>query len=161
MKEKGLWLPKFKIERYDDVEKYLAGLPFDVSHWEGNLLLNEGIQAIWNIIAGLSVVTLFNSANAYLGVGDSSTAAAASQTALQASTNKLYKAMYSGYPQRTNQTITFRSEFLSGEANFHWYEYTVANGNSDSGVNLNRAVSDQGTKQSGQVWTLDVQITIT
>jgi hypothetical protein len=159
--EKGLWQPKFKIDRFECEDAYRrGGSPFNSSEWEGNTLLNEGIQAIWNIIGGLTAATLFNAANAYIGVGDSNTAAAASQTALQASTNKLYKAMYSGYPQRSNQTLTFRSEFLGGEANFAWNEFTVANGNSDSATNLNRAVSAQGTKTSGQVWTLDVQVTL-
>jgi hypothetical protein len=159
--EKGLWSPRFKVERYENEDAYFrGGRPHEVSEWEGNLLLNEGIQALWNIIANLTSVTLFSSANAYIGVGDSNTAAAASQTGLQAVTNKIYKAMYSGYPQRSNQTLTFRSEFLGGEGNFAWNEFTVANGNTDSAVNLNRAVSAQGTKTSGQVWTVDVQITL-
>ena len=159
--EKGLWQPKYKIDRFENEDAYRhGGSPFEVSEWEGNTLLNEGIQAIWNIIGALTTVTLFDASNAYIGVGDSSTAAAAAQTALQAVTNKLYKGMYAGYPQRSNQTITFRSEFLGGEANFAWNEFTVANGNSDSAVNLNRAVSSQGTKPAGQVWTLDIQITL-
>jgi hypothetical protein len=44
----------------------------------------------------------YTNANARLGVGDSSAVFAATQTDLQAVTNKLRKAMDASYPQRTN-----------------------------------------------------------
>jgi hypothetical protein len=50
--------------------------------------------------------------------------------------------------------------FSGSEANYAWNEFTVANGNSDSAKNLNRLVSAQGTKTSGQVWQVDVEITL-
>ncbi len=65
-----------------------------------------------------------------------------------------------GYPSRSSQTVTWRSVFGSSEANFSWNEFTVANGNSDSADNLNRKVDAQGTKASGQTWTLDLSITL-
>lgn len=151
---KSIW----KITKYADDEAFRRGLPYGVSEFEGNLLLNEGIAEFLKLMIG-DTATAFSNANAYLGVGDSSTAAAATQTALQASTNKLYKGMASGYPQIVDQTITFRAEFISDEANFSWNEFTAANGNSDSAKNLNRKVSAQGTKASGQTWTLDLSIT--
>lgn len=126
----------------------------------GNLLLNEGINELWTLGAG-GGGTAFNNSNSYLGVGDDSTAEAASQTGLQAATNKLYKAMDATYPTYgTSQKITFRSTFASGDANFAWNEFTVANGSSDSGKNLNRKVSAQGTKTSGQSWQLTLEITL-
>jgi hypothetical protein len=42
-----------------------------------------------------------------------------------------------------------------------WKEWTVANGNSDAAVNLNRKVQDMGTKASGTTWTIEVQLQIT
>ena len=90
---------------------------------------------------------------------DSDTAAAATQTGLQAATNKAYAAMAATYPQVSNQTMTFRAVFTELVANYDWREMTVANGNSDSAKNLNRKVSSQGTKASGQIWTLDLAIT--
>lgn len=125
---------------------------------EGNLLLNEGIAVMLDLLIGAGG-TNFGNANAYLGVGDSSTAESAAHTGLQATTNKLYKAMSATYPQRSGQTITWRAAFTSAEANFAWNEFTVANGNSDSAANLNRKVSAQGTKVAGQTWTLDLAIT--
>ena len=125
---------------------------------DGNMLLNEGIAVMLDLLIGAGG-THFGNANAYLGVGDSSTAEGAAQTGLQAVTNKLYKAMSATYPQRSGQTVTWRAAFTSAEANFAWNEFTVANGNSDAAGNLNRKVSAQGTKASGQTWTLDLAIT--
>jgi hypothetical protein len=48
----------------------------------------------------------------------------------------------------SSQKITHRSTFASGDANFHWQEITVANGNSDASKNMNRKVQDMGTKSS-------------
>ncbi|OGP19504.1 MAG: hypothetical protein A2054_01345 [Deltaproteobacteria bacterium GWA2_55_10] len=151
---KPLWI----LRKYADDAAFTKESPYEVIEIEGNLLLNEGITALLNLLTG-AAETAFSNANAYIGVGDSSTAAAASQTGLQASTNKLYKAVSASYPSISGQTVTFRAEFVSAEANFAWNEFTVANGNSDAADNLNRKVSSQGTKASGQVWTLDLAIT--
>lgn len=124
-----------------------------------NLLLNEGINALWTLVAGGSE-TPYNNANARLGVGDSTTAAAATQTGLQAATNFLFKAMDASFPTAgTAQKITFRSTFGSSEANFAWQEFSADNGNT-ANKNLNRLVSAQGTKTSGQTWQLTLDITL-
>ena len=121
--------------------------------------MNEGITDFLSLLAGTGG-TAFSNANAKLGVGDSSTAAAATQTALQAVTNKLYKAMEAGYPMVVNQSITFRVVFGSAEANFAWEEFSVMNGADEATAkNLNRKVSAQGTKAAGQTWQLDLTIT--
>jgi hypothetical protein len=158
MQDKIHYKTMWKITKYADDKSFQEGKPYEVSEFDGNLLLNEGITELLNLIGGISG-SAWSNANAYLGVGDSSTAEAASQTDLQAATNKLYKAMASGYPQVSAQTITFRSQFTSAEANFSWGEFTVSNSSSGSGKNLNRKVSAQGTKASGQTWTLDLSIT--
>lgn len=129
-----------------------------VSKFSPNLLLNEGITALMNLLIG-GAETAFSNANSYLGVGDSATAAAAAQTGLQAASNKVYVAVEATYPQIASQTVTWRSIFTTALGNFDWQEFTVASGNSDAADNLNRKVSDQGTKVAGQVWTLDLAIT--
>lgn len=159
MKDFIKYRTEWVIRKYKDDQDYQANNPYEVTRIDGNLLLNEGITALLTLLIG-GGGTAFSNANAYLGVGDSDTAASASQTGLQASTNKLYAAMSSTYPQVSNQTVTFRSAFGSSDANFAWKEFTAANGNSDSATNLNRKVSDQGTKASGQTWTLDLAITL-
>jgi len=150
--------PLWRITKYASDEDFRAGKAFARSEFEGNLLLNEGITALLNLLVG-AAETAFSEANSYLAVGDSTTAASASQTGLQAATNKLYKAVESGYPSTSGQTVTWRAIFGSGDANFSWQEFSVASGNSDAADNLNRKVSDQGTKASGQTWTLDLDIT--
>lgn len=150
---------RWTIRKYADDAAYHAGKPFAIDTFDENLLLNEGITVALQLIGGIAA-TAFSNANAFLGVGDSAAAEAATQTALQAATNKLYKAMEAGYPSVSGQTITWRSVFTGTEANFAWNEFTVANGNSDTSTNLNRKVSAQGTKTSGQTWTLDLAITL-
>jgi len=150
--------PKWTLRKFEDDAAYAANQPYESVEIEGNLLLNEGITELMDLLTG-AAATAFNNANSYLGVGDSATAAAAGQTGLQAATNKLYKAMEATYPQIAGQTITWRSVFGSTDANWSWNEFTVANGNSDAAANLNRKVSAQGTKASGQTWTLDLDIT--
>lgn len=145
------------ITRYANALKALKNDPYDQSFIEGNLLLNEGITALLNLLTG-AAETAFNNANSYIGVGDSNTAASASQTGLQAASNKTYKAMEATYPTIAAQTVTFRSVFGTADANYAWEEFTIASGNSDTADNLNRKVSAQGTKASGQTWTVDAQI---
>jgi hypothetical protein len=127
--------------------------------FESNVALNEGLQALIGLIAGIGSETAWNNANAYLGVGDSNAAENATQTGLQAATNKLWKAMDATYPQRTNQMCDWRATFGSSDANYAWEEYTVVNASSDTGKNLNRKISSKGTKASGETWTLSLQIT--
>lgn len=134
------------------------GLVPEVEFVPGNLFLNEGIQELWDLAIAAGGTTAYNNANAEIGVGDSNTAAAATQTDLQAASNKLFKAMVATYPQRTNQTVDFRSDFTSGEANFAWQEWGVRNGNTRN-KNLNRKVESLGTKSTG-TWTLTASLTI-
>jgi hypothetical protein len=127
--------------------------------FRGNLLLNEGINELWTLIAGTGA-TKFDNTNAYIGVGDSATAADATQTGLQAATNKLYKAMDTSYPTYgASQKVTHRSSFGSGDANFVWNEITVANGKSDASKNMNRKVQSMGTKVTG-TWVATHETTL-
>lgn len=103
--------------------------------------------------------TPFDNTNAYIGVGDSNTAFADSQTDLQASSNKLRRGMEVSYPQRATNVLTFRSLFGTSDANFHWQEWGTFNASS-SGVMLNRKVEDLGTKAATQSWQITVELTV-
>jgi len=149
------------VEKWHKAADRKAGLPPDeVVEKKDNILLNAGITALLNLLTAQGGVTAFSNGNSYIGVGDSTTAAAAGQTALQASSNKDYQGMESSYPAVSGQTVTFRSIWASGEGNFDWNEWTVANGSSDSATNLNRKVAALGTKAGGSEWTLTVAITV-
>lgn len=184
--EKGKWTGIFSLAKYDftradgtiDIEMQRAfeadskagmskealkdkyGIFFKSDEIVGkNLLTNYGINSIiWNLVAGAGA-TPMNNANARIGVGDSSTAAAAIQTDLQAAVNKTYQAMDATYPtQGTLQQIVFRSTFAGGAANYAWQEFITDNGT--AGHAMNRLVSNQGTKTSGQSWQVTLTITL-
>lgn len=146
----------------------IVGPPEECAEIKGNLLLNEGIQRMLDLTM-IATVTNNQTAgnpwansNAQLGVGDSSAAEAATQTELQAATNRFYAAMNATYPSRSNQTVSFQTDFTTSNANYAWNEWTVATGSSGSPpsgtINLNRKVASLGTKASG-TWTLTAQIT--
>lgn len=151
--------------------RQLVGDPEECTEIVGNLLLNEGIQRLQDLTMIATVTSNqvagnpWSNGNAFLGVGTSSTAEAATQTDLQA--GGFYKAMNATYPSRVNQTVSFQSDFTSAEANQAWNEWSVAagaTGVSGSGfttgtTNLNRKVASLGTKTTG-TWTLTGQLTI-
>lgn len=156
LEENSTW----RIRKFRNDEDCKKNRPYEVKTFKGNCLLNEGINELWTILCSAGG-TKWDSANAYLGVGDSSAGEDAAQTGLQAETNKLYKAMEATFPTYgTSQKATWKSSFGSAEANFAWNEFTVSNTNSDTGKNLNRKVSSQGMKQSGQTWELTLEITL-
>lgn len=146
--------------------------PYEVVEYDKNLAMYGGVSCIWETLIGNGtstadqVLTYFSNARAAIGVGDSSTAAAATQTDLQASSNKLRKGMDATYPTHTDGTssgsasIVFKSSFTTGEANFAWNEVGVFNtSTAATGRMLNRVVQSFGTKTTG-TWTMQVTITI-
>jgi hypothetical protein len=131
-------------------------IPYEVIEREDNCLLNSGIDEIWDLVTGDSA-NHFNNAGAEIGVGDSSTAAAAAQTDLQAAVNKVYVGMEATFPTSTTQKITFKSSFGDAVANWVWNEWVVRQSTSE--ICLNRKVDSLGTKAAG-TWTLTVSITL-
>lgn len=123
-------------------------------------LTNAGRDHIATALVDEASVTEFNNANAYLGVGDSSTAFAASQTDLQAGANKHREAMDATYPQRAANVLTFRATFETGDANFAWNEWATFNA-AAAGTMLQRKVESLGTKTSAQSWELTATLTVT
>jgi len=72
---------------------------------------------------------------------------------------KTFKGMMADYPKVENQTAYFRSEYLNDEAVYTWKEFTIVNAADDTGKNLDRKVSDQGTKPNTETWIVTGQIT--
>ena len=155
MLEKAKWNANWIIEKYKS-EDYDKGLkPYSIEHVPGNILLNSGIVAMWNLVCGLAPTDQFDNTNSRLGVGDSSAGESAEQSALLGS-NTTYKNMEPGYPMRVNQTVSFKSVFGPPDANFEWNEYTVDNGT----VSLNRRVVSKGMKYNADTWTITLEITL-
>jgi hypothetical protein len=122
-------------------------------------LVNAGRDFIAQAIVNAATPTFFNNANAYIGVGDSSTAYAAAQTDLQAASNKLRRGMQASYPTRTTNVLVFQSVFDVGDANWVWNEWAVFNA-SAAGTMLSRKQENLGTKTSAAVWQLTVTLTV-
>lgn len=119
-------------------------------------LTNSGRDFIAKAIIN-DTPTFFDNTNAYIGVGDSTTAFAVIQTDL-IGINKFRKGMDDTYPTRTNNELTFKSTFGTTDANFAWNEWGVFNASS-AGEMLNRKVENLGTKSGGN-WVLTVTLTI-
>lgn len=150
---------KWTIRKYKSDESYKAGEdPFEVSEFEGNVALEEGKALLLDLLIG-EAGTPYDNVNARLGVGESTVAEDSIHTGLQGATTA-HVGMESGYPNRSGDSVTFRAVFDGATANHDWREFTVVNGADDTGTNLNRRVSNQGTKASGQTWTLDFTISI-
>jgi hypothetical protein len=121
--------------------------------------MTNALRDYWAQVTIGEAVTAFSNANARIGAGDSSTAFAATQTDLQAATNKFRKGMEATYPQRSGNVLTFRSLFATGEANFDWNEWGIFNAAS-GGVMMTRKVESMGTKTSVQSFQLTLTITV-
>jgi hypothetical protein len=182
------WRCEAVIEKYaagaDDVRRGTYGssagayagqpvVPYERQHVDGNMLLNSGADLLWIFAMGPGTTsvnqakTYFN-AHASIGVGNSTTAAARTQTDLQGA-SKFRKGMEASYPQHTtgtgstnNRNITFRSLYSTAMANFAWKEWGVFNSTSlAQGRMMNRKVEDLGTKTTAATWTFTVTLSIT
>lgn len=169
------WRAKIHLEK-KWARKAWGTAPYAVVESEGNLLMYGGASCQWQTLIGNGTatagqaLTYFSNAQAAIGVGDSNTAAAATQTNLQGTTNvtdRIRKAMDATYPLHTDATtsgaasIIFRSTFATTEANFAWQEWGVFNSATDAtGRMLNRKVESLGTKTSAATWTFTVTLTL-
>src|SRR3990167_1705759 len=135
------WKVKALLRKYRNKRAFQEGNHYEERVVEGNLLLNEGIQLLEDLLIGAGG-TAYNNANARIGVGNSSTAAVATQTGLQGASSQ-YKGMDATFPSRSSQTVSFQATFGATEGNFAWEEWTIENG-AAALVNLNRKVSSLG-----------------
>ena len=156
--DNGQWKCQWLLTKYDK-----SGLIEGTEAGAGNLLMSAGVTSLFTLLTG-GAGTVFNAANSYIGVGDSATASAATQTDLQATSNKTRVVMDTGFPKvgvagglLANQ-VQFQATFNTSTANYVWNEFGVFNA-STAGTMLNRAVSALGTKATGS-WTLQVLISI-
>ncbi|MBA7700446.1 hypothetical protein ES703_109160 [subsurface metagenome] len=170
-KEHATWNCKARLLKYKEditpfakdgreAEFHKLFKPFEVIEMEGNCLLNTGINEMWDLITGVvsGAEHIFDITSAKIGVGDSADEEDATESGLQAATNKCHKGMESGYPTSLTQKATFKASFGSADANYAWNEWVVQH-TGDAGIALNRKVEPLGTKSTG-TWTLEVDITL-
>jgi hypothetical protein len=120
-------------------------------------LTNAGAIAIAANAIGDGSVTNLASGNAYLGVGDSTTAFSAAHTDLQAASNKLRSLCSS--VSRASGVLTFVTTYSTSQANWAWEEVGCFNASS-GGTMYGRKVQSLGTKTSASSWQLTYQTTV-
>lgn len=133
----------------------------------GNLLLNAGINRMGSLLIG-GGGQVYNNTNTAIGVGDTATAAAATQTDLSAAVNaanRYFQMADATYPTFATQVLTVVATFASGNANFAWNEWmidqhTASGATAAVAAALNRKVVSLGTKTSAAAWAFTVTITI-
>lgn len=118
-------------------------------------LTTAGRNEVADLIIGDG--TPFDASNAYIGVGNSTTAFSTGQTDLQGGSK--HRELVDSAPVNATNVITFVATFESGDANFAWDEFGIFN-HASAGDMLCRKVSDHGEKASGDVWTFTVAATV-
>lgn len=183
------WTPSARIQKYspgvveeltrllgheptaDDFTR-LGADPFAVTEIEGNLLTTAGLGHLTTVLTDNTATEVISTARSFLGVGDSSTAAAVTDTALVAATNKYYQTLDSVTRQTTtvtNDSVQAVATYGTSIANYAWNEWVLGSstgGTLTAGTSLpgtgnfiyNRKVASMGTKASGASWTFTVTI---
>jgi hypothetical protein len=140
---------------------------------EGNLLMYGGASCLWQWAIGNGTTTAgqattyVSNARAAIGVGDSTTAAVATHTDLQAATNKLRVGMDPSFPTHTDGTAsgsasaTWQATFSTSQGNYAWQEWALFNSSTAAtGRMIQRKVQSQGTKPNNEVWTIAVTLSL-
>lgn len=148
--------------------------PEDGIHEEpGNLLVTAGLNLLTELIEG-GGGTPFAHADAIVGVGAGTTAAAIGDTALtdDNTSNAYYQQADSGNPTQSNGVITCVCTIGSSNGNFAWQEWCLATGSggitpgdhlsavATSVTMLNHKVASLGTKGSGSSWVFTATVTL-
>lgn len=151
-----MYIPLIVAEAKKKVDKAFRKefKPYDTYEKKGNVWVNNGRNEIMKLATGTGSPQAYNNATADLGVGNSATAASASQTALQGGSS-LYKAMDSGYPTTpSSQQFDVQATFGDSDALFNWQEQAFRNGSTANKL-WNRAVNALGDKTSvTETWIL-------
>lgn len=101
------------------------------------------------LMSGEEPGLFFNYDNAFIGVGDGSDEHDPEHTDLQGA-NKKRRPMRPGYPQRSDDELTYRARFEEEHANFAWNEIALFNAYTN-GTMANRLVISEGIKGE-EIW---------
>lgn len=163
----GIWEPKSHDYEAAGIE------PLDIVEGPqpGNLLLTVGADQLLDRLNAAEQV--WDATHGAIGVGDSSTAAGAGQTDLQAASNKRYNVWDSTPTTPGSGQIVYVATFGTAVANFAWNEYgvvipdtgtayTSGGTKQASYIMLNRKAGSGllGTKTSAQSWVFTVTMTL-
>lgn len=142
---------------------------------DGNLLTRQGLRRLMDRLAGTASNQALDATHCRIGVGDSNTAAAATDTDLGASAGsshrqfKLVDSVTVG-TGASSGVLTIVATFGTGVANFAWQEWGIdggtadgttvtSEGNTTPGL-CNHKITSLGTKTSAASWVFTITITI-
>lgn len=147
----------------------------DSIHADGNLLTRIGLARIGNLLIGTASYQALNVTHCRIGVGDSNTAAATTDTDLGAASGsghrqyKLVDSVAQGTGASSGVT-TIVATFATGQANFAWAEWGIDGGTADGTTVTSDAATTPGlinhkitsllTKTSAVVAVFTATITI-
>lgn len=155
----------------EDFKRFSAD-PYAVTEVEGNLLTTLGRANLTNLLIGGGGDPL-TTLRAFCGVGTSTTAAAATDTALIGTAYYMnFTSVTRTTTNVTNDAVVGVATYASGVANHAWEEWgwctttagTITPGTSinvSSGTEqlINRKVASMGTKGSGASWVFTTTVT--
>ncbi len=182
--ESGFGMTRWQVQRWDadqtDWVSRKSGLvapqaadftrlgvaSYETTEVVGNLITNAGWTRLMNLLANQGSTQALDATHARIGVGNSNTAEAYTDTDLGAaagSSNRWFQ-LVSGAGTLGTRTLTFAASFASGDGNFQWQEFGIdfgtASGNTVTAPLFNhKAGIAQGTKASGQTWSASAVIT--
>jgi hypothetical protein len=149
----------------------LGVAPYKVSDVVGNLITNAGWTRLMNLLTNQGATQALTATATRIGVGNSSTAEAYTDTDLiaAAGAGNRYFQPVSGAGSLGTRTLAFSATFGTADGNFAWNEFgidvgtpTVTGGTTVGALLFNRKAGiAQGTKASGQTWTATATLTFT
>ena len=159
--EHSQWCVEWRVEKWFDTAKKLAGLePDEIAIETQNIILDSGANEMLKIITGTGGAA-YSAANSYIYVGtDSTTENAAQSGVLATGTNRAFSSVDAGYPTVNGRQMIYRASFGDEAANFAWNEVSITNGTGANAVSMNRKVASLGTKTTG-TWTIQLTISLT
>lgn len=142
--------------------------PYRVTEFTGNLITNAGWTRLMNLLTNQGGTQALTATAVRIGVGNSNTAAAYTDTDLGASagsSNRWFQPV-TGAGSLGTRTLQFQASFGSTDGNFAWNEFgldvgtpTVSAGATVNALLFNHVAGiAQGTKASGQTWTATATI---
>jgi len=143
--------------------------PYLTTELTGNLITNAGWTRLMNLLTNQGATQALTATATRIGVGNSNTAEAYTDTDLQAAAgaaNRYFQPV-AGAGTLGTRTLAFSATFGTGDGNFAWNEFgidvgtpTVTGGTTVNALLFNRKASiAQGTKAAGQTWTATATIT--
>jgi len=141
----------------------LAVAPYEVSEVLGNLVTNAGWTRVMSLLTDQGSAQAMTATHTRIGVGDSNTTEQYSDTALGATTNKLYK-LVTGAATLGTRTLSFATTFGPSEANWAWNEFGMDIGATADSTTVaacfwnHKAGIAQGTKANGQTWAASAAV---